>query len=113
MTSPKLRRASLIILGIGFGLFSSPNMNAIMGSVDKRFYGLASGAVGTMRLLGMMISMGMATVVFALRLGRVEIYEANYPALIESIRILFTLFAILCFAGIFASMTRGKTPSSV
>jgi len=105
--------AGLIILGIGFGLFSSPNMNAVMGSVDKRFYGLASGAVGTMRLLGMMISMGMATVVFALKLGRVEIYEANYPALIESIRILFTLFSILCFAGIFASMTRGKTPSSV
>jgi MFS family permease len=103
--------AGLILLGMGFGLFSSPNTNAIMGSVDKRFYGLASGAVGTMRLLGMMISMGMATVVFALELGRVEIYEANYPALIKSIRILFALFSILCFAGIFASMTRGKTPS--
>jgi len=29
---------ALIILGIGFGLFSSPNTNAIMSSVDKRFY---------------------------------------------------------------------------
>jgi len=102
----------LVILGIGFGLFSSPNTNAIMGSVDKRFYGLASGAVGTMRLLGMMISMGMATVVFALLIGRVEISETNYPALIKSIRILFFLFSTLCFGGIFASMVRGKTRSS-
>jgi len=102
----------LVILGIGFGLFSSPNTNAIMGSVDKRFYGLASGAVGTMRLLGMMISMGMATVVFALLIGRVEISQTNYPALIESIRILFFLSSALCFGGIFASMVRGKTRSS-
>ena len=99
----------LVLLGVGFGLFSSPNTNAIMGSVDKRFYGLASGAVGTMRLLGMMISMGMATVVFAVFIGRVEISPANYPALVKSIRILFTLFSVLCFGGVFASMVRGKT----
>jgi EmrB/QacA subfamily drug resistance transporter len=99
----------LIILGIGFGLFSSPNTNAIMGSVEKKYYGLASGAVGTMRLLGMMISMGTATVVFALFIGRVEISEANYPALVKSIRILFLLFSVLCFGGVFASLVRGKT----
>jgi EmrB/QacA subfamily drug resistance transporter len=103
--------SGLVILGIGFGLFSSPNTNAIMGSVDKRFYGLASGAVGTMRLLGMMISMGMATLVFALLIGRVEISRTNYPALIKSMRILFFLFSTLCFGGIFASMVRGKTRS--
>jgi len=99
----------LVILGIGFGLFSSPNTNAIMSSVDKRFYGLASGAVGTMRLLGMMISMGMATVVFALFIGRVEISESKYPALIRSIGVLFLLFSTLCFGGTFASMVRGKS----
>ena len=104
--------SGLVILGIGFALFSSPNMNAIMGSVEKRFYGLASGAVGTMRLLGMMISMGTATVVFALFIGRVEINEANYPALVKSTRILFTLFSILCFSGTFASMARGKMRSN-
>jgi len=104
--------SGLVILGIGFALFSSPNMNAIMGSVEKRFYGLASGAVGTMRLLGMMISMGTATVVFALFIGRVEISEANYPALVKSTRILFTLFSILCLSGTFASMARGKMRSN-
>lgn len=101
--------SGLVILGIGFGLFSSPNTNAIMGSVDKKFYGLASGAVGTMRLLGMMISMGMATVVFALFIGRVEISHDNYAALLKSLGILFSLSSLLCFGGIFASMVRGKT----
>jgi len=57
-----------------------------------------------------MISMGTATVVFALFIGRVEINKANYPALVKSIDILFLLFCILCFGGIFASMVRGKTP---
>jgi EmrB/QacA subfamily drug resistance transporter len=101
--------SGLVVLGIGFGLFSSPNTNAIMGSVEKKFYGLASGAVGTMRLLGMMVSMGMATVVFALFIGRVEISEDSYPALIKSIGFLFLFFSILCCGGTFASLVRGKS----
>jgi len=40
---------SLILLGFGFALFSSPNTNAIMSSVEKKFYGVASGTLGTMR----------------------------------------------------------------
>ncbi len=98
----------LIVLGLGFALFSSPNTNAIMGSVQKRFYGLASGSVGTMRLLGMMISMGIATVIFAVYLGRVEITVAYYPVFIKSVNVAFAVFAILCFGGIFLSMVRGK-----
>jgi len=33
-----------IVLGLGFALFSSPNTNAIMGSVERKFYGLADGS---------------------------------------------------------------------
>jgi EmrB/QacA subfamily drug resistance transporter len=98
----------LIVLGLGFALFSSPNTNAIMGSVEKRFYGLASGSVGTMRLLGMMIRMGIATLVFALYLGRVQITVEYYPIFIKSVNVAFAVFAILCFGGIFSSMVRGK-----
>jgi len=100
--------ASLIVLGLGFGFFSSPNTNAIMGSVERRFYGLASGSVGTMRLLGMMISMGIATVVFAVYLGRVQITVEYFPVFVKAVRVAFMIFAILCFGGIFSSMVRGK-----
>ncbi len=105
--------ARLIVLGLGFGFFSSPNTNAIMGSVEKRFYGLASGSVGTMRLLGMMISMGIATVIFTLYLGRVQITVEYFPVFIKSVKVAFAVFAILCFGGIFSSMVRGKLRGDV
>ncbi|MFC1534878.1 MFS transporter [Thermodesulfobacteriota bacterium] len=98
----------LILIGFGFALFSSPNMNAIMGSVEKRFFGIASGAVGTMRNLGMMVSMGIATVVFSIIMGRIQITTEQYPLLIKSIMVAFIIFTLFCFGGIFASLVRGK-----
>ena len=64
---------SLTILGTGFAFFSSPNMNAVMGSVEMKFYGVASGTLATMRLTGQMLSMGIAMLLFALYIGRVQI----------------------------------------
>ncbi len=99
---------SLMILGFGFALFSSPNMNAIMGAVDPRYYGIASGSVGTMRLLGQMLSMGIATLIFALFIGRAQITPEYYPALIKSVRVALMVFAGLCGAGIYFSLYRGR-----
>jgi EmrB/QacA subfamily drug resistance transporter len=99
---------SLMILGFGFALFSSPNMNAIMGSVDQRYYGIASGSVGTMRLLGQMLSMGIATLIFAFFIGRAQITPEYYPALIKSVRVALIVFAMLCAVGIYFSLYRGR-----
>ncbi len=98
----------LVLLGIGFGLFSSPNTNVIMSSVDKRFYGVASGMNGTMRLLGQMLSMGIAMMIFAVVTGPVEITPEYYPQFIASLHYAFMLFTIFCIVGIFASLVRGK-----
>jgi MFS family permease len=98
----------LMLLGFGFAFFSSPNMNAIMGSVEKRFYGIASGSVGTMRLLGQMFSMGIVTLIFALMIGRVQITKEYHPAFISSYRLALVIFSILCTGGIFLSLSRGK-----
>ena len=100
---------TLIVLGIGFALFSSPNTNAIMSSVDRRFYGVASGMNGTMRLLGQMLSMGIAMMIFAIFIGPVEITPEYYPQFVSSLHYAFILFTILCIIGIFASLVRGKT----
>jgi EmrB/QacA subfamily drug resistance transporter len=99
---------TLVILGFGFALFSSPNMNAIMGSVERKFFGLASGSVGTMRMLGMMISMGIATLVFTHFIGRVQITQEVYPVFMKSVGVAFMIFAVFCFGGVFASMVRGR-----
>lgn len=106
-TAPYLIIANLILLGIGFALFSSPNMNAIMGAVEKRHYGLASGTVATMRLLGQMFSMAMATVVLALIVGRQAIVPANYGMFLHSIHTVFFISAALCLSGVYFSWFRG------
>jgi EmrB/QacA subfamily drug resistance transporter len=98
----------LIVLGVGFGLFSSPNTNAIMSSVDKRYYGVASGMNGTMRLLGQMLSMGIAMMIFAIVIGPVEITPEYYSQFILSLHYAFILFTAFCIIGIFTSLVRGK-----
>lgn len=100
--------ASLILLGIGLAFFSSPNTNAVMSSVEKRFYGVSSATLGTMRLTGQMLSMGIAMVIFAIYLGNVQITPERYSAFLSGMKTAFIIFAVLCFAGIFASLARGK-----
>jgi MFS family permease len=99
---------TLILLGTGFGLFSSPNSNAVMSAVERKYYGIASGTLGTMRLLGQMFSMGMVMVILSLFIGREQVTELNLVKFLQSIRVTFLLFFILCLAGIFASLARGK-----
>ncbi len=100
--------ACLVVLGVGLGLFSSPNTNAIMSAVEKRYYGVASGMNGTVRLVGQMLSMGVAMMLFSIIIGRVEITPDYYPQFIRSLQYAFVLFTILCLLGIAASLKRGK-----
>ncbi len=97
----------LLILGFGFALFSSPNMNAIMGSVERKYLGIASGSAGTMRVLGQMFSMGIATLMLSVFVGGRAISEEIFPDLMLSIRWTFGVFTFLCIIGIFASLARG------
>ena len=106
--------SGLVVLGAGFGLFSSPNTNAIMGSVERRFIGIASATVSTMRLIGQTLSMGIAILIFSLFIGKVVIAPENYSALLSSIQLAFVIFTALCFVGIFISIAgRRKNPEKV
>jgi EmrB/QacA subfamily drug resistance transporter len=110
--------AILVLIGLGLGIFSSPNTNAIMGSVEKRMYGTAAGTLSTMRLLGQTMSMGLAMMIIALVIGRIPITSARHLQLVESMRLAFALFCIFCIAGILYSLVRcsgdgdesGQTP---
>jgi EmrB/QacA subfamily drug resistance transporter len=103
--------AGLVLLGLGFALFSSPNTNAVMGSVEKRFYGVASATLGTMRLTGQMLSLGVAVLILAVNMGRVPITPPYYPLFLGSARVTFAIFAALCTGGLFASLARGNVRS--
>ncbi len=100
--------ASLAILGVGFGLFSSPNTNAVMSSVENRFYGVASGTVATMRTIGQVISLAVVELIFALIISQTVITPESSALFLQSNQLAFSLFAVLCFLGIFASLARGK-----
>ena len=103
---------ALVLLGLGFALFSSPNTNAIMGSVDKKALGVASATVSSMRGVGMMLSMGMALVLLSLFLGNAGVTVATADAFLLALRWAFGISAVLCALGIFASHARGSGNSS-
>jgi len=99
---------NLILMGFGFALFSSPNTNAVMSSAPNTAYGVASATLATMRQVGMVLSMGIAMLMFTLYIGRVQITPEYYSLFQQSMKTAFIIFAILCFGGIFASLARGK-----
>jgi EmrB/QacA subfamily drug resistance transporter len=103
---------ALVIYGIGIGLFSSPNTNAIMGSVGKKVFGVASGTIGTMRTSGMMLSMGIMMILFALYVGQAEITPVYYPQFLTSVRVGFIVFTVIGIGGVLAQLTGRGKPSS-
>ena len=79
-----------------------------MSSVEKRYYGVASGMVGTMRSIGMMTSMAIAMTALSIFMGRVQVTPEVYPQFLESMTTILSVFVVLCIFGVFASLSRGK-----
>jgi len=82
-----------------------------MSSVEKRYLGVASATIATMRLAGQMMSMAIATLVLHAFLGENKIVQDNHVLFMTSMRIIYAIFAILCVMGVFASLARGKRES--
>lgn len=100
---------ALAFIGIGIGIFSAPNTNAIMGSVEKKYFGVSSAILGTMRLLGQTFGMGLILLVFAVYIGSVQFTPQNYPELLMSIKLTFVISVILSVIAIFASLARNRS----
>jgi MFS family permease len=98
----------LIWVGLGFALFSSPNMNTIMSSVNKTQYGLASGTAATMRVIGQITSMTIATLFFAAILGNKAIETVPDYLFLKAVKWGFISFSLISIAGIYFSYNRGK-----
>jgi len=98
----------LALLGFGFALFSSPNTHAVMGSVEKKYYGIASSILGTMRMSGQMLSMAVTTLIFSITMGNLQITAERYDIFLHSSKIIVSILTVMCIAGIFASLARGK-----
>jgi len=99
---------ALVVTGAGFGLFASPNTNAVMSCVEPKDYGVASSILATMRSLGHMLSMAIVVLVVRMYLGNAALSEAAPEVLIETMRTLFIIFMLICIIGIFFSAMRKK-----
>ncbi|MDR2473668.1 MAG: MFS transporter [Tannerella sp.] len=98
----------LLVLGCGFGLFSSPNTNVIMSSVEKRHLGMASATTGTMRQVGQAFSMGITMMMLSLFVGKMQITVEVYPLLMRCMRVTFLILTVLCCAGVYLSSVRKR-----
>lgn len=99
---------ALLMTGGGFALFSSPNVNAIMGSVEPKHFGSASGAVATTRLIGQLNSMVLVTLVIGLVMGNTLISADSIPQLAQAIDLSFAIAGLICLPGIAFSLARGR-----
>ena len=100
--------AELMLIGVGFALFASPNTNAVMSSVSRNHYGVGAATLGTMRLVGQALSMAFVALIFAHHMGSARIGRDTAPLLLASSHVAFALFSSLCAVGTLASLARGR-----
>ena len=97
---------TLILSGLGFALFSTPNTNAVMSCVERKDYGVASSVLATMRSMGHTASMAAVTAVVGIYIGKGSLRDASTELIMKTMHVSFTLFASLCILGIFMAVKR-------
>ncbi|MBF0231286.1 MAG: MFS transporter [Desulfamplus sp.] len=98
----------LIIMGLGFGFFSTPNSTAIMGSIAPRDYGIASSIISTMRSTGMLTSMTIITVLLSYYLGDQKITQATSHLFVSTMQTAMVVFSVMGFIAMLLSIFRTK-----
>ena len=97
------------MIGLGMGLFQSPNNSIVMGSVPKNRLGIAAGMLGMVRNLGMVTGIAISGAVFTSGLHSNQaaglIYEA---AFLGGFHDAFMVAAVICSVGVITSLMRGK-----
>ena len=88
--------ATLVLMGFAVALFASPNNNLILGSVQRREYGSANSIIGTMRQMGMVLSMGLATCFISIFLGTTTEMAENLDAFLSAMHLSFACGVVFC-----------------
>jgi MFS family permease len=99
---------ALVFLVAGVAFFQPPIYSTVIGAVGRAMYGVASGFVETMRLLGMTISMAVTIVAFAFFFGSTEITGESTPLLLESMQVLFRVYFTLAVASLAVTYLAGR-----
>lgn len=99
----------LVLMGVGQGLFMSPNSAAVLGSVPGRRVGTASGTLAQMRVTGQALGIALSAAIVATRLPVHLAGTASHAvALAGAIHDAFWVAAAVCAIGIVTSLIRGS-----
>ena len=100
---------AMILQGIGVGLFSSPNTNAIMSSVPPKDAPTASASQATMRTIGQTMSLGLLTLIFAWVMGNLELGPQYAGMIVQASQIICSISLVACILAVFASLVGIKS----
>jgi EmrB/QacA subfamily drug resistance transporter len=93
----------LMIVGLGIGLFTSPNNSALMGAAPRHRQGIAAGVLSLARNLGMVLGVGITGAVFTTYLARAG---SAHIALVSGIQASLFVAAGIAIAAGLISFTR-------
>ena len=96
---------ALAVVGLGAGLFTSPNNSALMGAAPPGRRGIAGGVLSLARHAGLALGVGLAGAVFTTVLGQGGAGEAA-PAIFAATRLGLLLAAGIALVGAAASALR-------
>jgi EmrB/QacA subfamily drug resistance transporter len=102
---------ALAVMGTGFAFFQSPLIRTLVSSVPKEMYGLASGMVETMRLVGMTISIAITTIIFTFFIGSTHITPAVSREFIGMIHLIFWIFLVISLCALLVTLTLMRHPA--
>ena len=104
----------LVLVGVGQGLFTSPNSAAVLGAIPRARMGTASGTVAETRVVGQALGIAMSGAIVAIRASAHAVTGGGGAtgSLAQglAIRDAFAAAAVICCAGIFTSLVRGGKP---
>lgn len=100
---------SLMLIGIGFGLFSTPNNNAIMGSAQVHEVGVASASMNLSRTIGNLLGMSLVNLMVHYYLGDAQFTQEQNPALIQTIALAIKMSLLFVLVACLTSAFRGKS----
>ena len=103
---------AMILQGIGMGLFTSPNTNAIMSSVPPNETPNASAAQSAMRTIGQTMSLGILTLVFAWIMGSLKLSSEYSAMIVQSSQFICIICTVICIIAIFASLVGVRSKDS-
>ncbi len=100
----------MALMGLGTGMFQSPNNSSVMGTVPSPKLGVAGGVVATVRNVGMVIGVALSVAIFKARFEFLQSVTTWQTAYVEALGLVFKAAAVIALCGAAVSFVRGGVP---